>query len=485
VRAGPKAEASRRALPGVSAGSPVDDLDAWLRRWVRVPRGTGAGGPLTLRPFQRALAADVLDPDVRLTVWVCGRGNAKTTTAAALGLHHVVEGPEGATCGIVATDERAALRVLRTATRMVETSPSLSKRVTPYADRLVCPRTGGELLALPAEMRRVEGSDLTLPIADEVGLMERPVWESLLLSQKRAGSTALAIGTPSPPAWRDRAPLLDLVTAGRVGDDPTLRLHEYGSDGRHAVDCAHCRESANPGLGDLLDEAQLLSSLPPKTRDSEYRRARLAQWVEADSESWLTAEGWDACAEPERATDGDVVLILDGSFSQDSTAVLGATISPRPHLFVVGLWESPPDDPSWRVDVVEVEDAIREAARRLPVREVAADPFRWTRSLQVLAADGLPVVEFPQTSQRMSPATTGLTEAVLNREVTHDGDPRLRAHVLNAVLRDDRRGVRLSKVSKHSKRRIDLAVCGVMGHARATWHARSAPPKRRRRVVSW
>lgn len=72
--------------------------------------------------------------------------------------------------------------MLRTATRMVETSPSLSKRITVYADRLVCPRTGGELIALPAEMRRVEGLDVTLPICDEVGLVERDVWESLLLS---------------------------------------------------------------------------------------------------------------------------------------------------------------------------------------------------------------------------------------------------------------------------------------------------------------
>ncbi len=483
MRAGPKPEASTRALP--SSGAGVEGLDAWLRRWVQVPRGTGAGGPFVLRDYQRGIAADVLDDAVRLVLWICGRGNGKSGLSAGLGLHHIIEGEPGSTAAIVSTDERAAARVLRTATRMVETSPSLSKRITVYADRLVCPRTGGELLALPAEMRRVEGGDFTLPIADEIGLIERDVWESLLLSMKRPGSTMLAIGTPSPYAWRERAPLLDLLVAGRVGDDPSMRLHEFGSDPSHGVDCRHCWEAANPGLGDVLDLAQVEASMPPKTREVEFRRARLGQWSEVDVESWLPAGAWRACADPEPIADGTrVVLALDGSFSDDSTAVVAATVSPRPHLAVVGLWEQPADDPSWRVDVAQVEDVIRAACRRWDVREVACDPDRWQRTRQALTAEGIPVVEHPQTQPRMAPATIALRDAVLNREVTQDGHDRLRVHVANAVLRDDRRGVRLSKVSKFSRRRIDAAVACVMAHSRANWHARQAP-KQRRRVLSW
>ncbi len=450
-----------------------------------MPRGTGAGGPFVLREYQRAIAADMVDEVVRLVLWVAGRGNGKSGLSAGLGLHHIVEGAEGSTAAIVSTDERAAARVLRTATRMVETSPSLSKRITVYADRLVCPRTGGELLALPAEMRRVEGGDFTLPICDEVGLVERDVWESLLLSMKRPGSTMLAIGTPSPFNWRDRAPLLDLLLAGRLGDDPTMRLHEHTSDPAHPLDCMHCLEAANPGLGDVLDLAQVMASMPPKTREMEFRRARLAQWPEVDVEGWLPAGAWDACEQPGAPADGArVVLALDGSFDDDSTAVIGATIGLRPHLFVVGMWERPETDPSWRVDVAEVEAAIRAACRQWDVREVAADPYRWTRTMQALSAEGVPIVEHPQTAPRMAPATIGLRDAIVNRETTHDGDKRLRSHAANAVLRDDRRGVRLTKVSKHSRRKIDGAVAAVMAHGRASWHARQAP-KKRKRVVSW
>lgn len=71
----------------------------------------------------------------------------------------------------------------------------------------------------------------------------------------------------------------------------------------------------------------------------------------------------------------------------------------------------------------------------------------------------------------MTPATTALYEAVVNSQVTHDGDKRLARHVANAVLKADSRGTRLVKEHKDSKRRIDLAVAAVMAHDRARHHA--------------
>ncbi|MEP6697369.1 MAG: terminase TerL endonuclease subunit [Pseudonocardiales bacterium] len=129
------------------------------------------------------------------------------------------------------------------------------------------------------------------------------------------------------------------------------------------------------------------------------------------------------------------------------------------------LWEPPATDPSYRVPVADVEEAVRQACRRWDVREIAADPFRWTRTLQALDAERLPVVEFPQSPQRMTPATTALFEAVVNRQVTHSGDPRLARHVADAVVKEDARGTRLAKGT--ITRRIDLAVAVVMAYDRA------------------
>ncbi len=90
------------------------------------------------------------------------------------------------------------------------------------------------------------------------------------------------------------------------------------------------------------------------------------------------------------------------------------------------------------------------------------DPFRWARTLQELAEEGLPMIEYPQSPQRMTPATQRFYEAVVNRQLTHSGDPRLGRHMDAAVLKVDARGQRITKESKHSARRIDLAIAAVM-----------------------
>ena len=129
--------------------------------------------------------------------------------------------------------------------------------------------------------------------------------------------------------------------------------------------------------------------------------------------------------------------------------------------------------------VAEVEQTIRDACRRWQVAEVVADPFRWTRTLQALEAEGLPVVEFPHSPARLTAATRDLFSAAVNGNLTHSGDPKLAAHVAAAVVTEDARGIRLSKTSRsRTARKIDLAACLVMAHSRATWRATRRPAER-------
>ena len=67
-----------------------------------------------------------------------------------------------------------------------------------------------------------------------------------------------------------------------------------------------------------------------------------------------------------------------------------------------------------------------------------------------LDGEGLPVMEYPQSPGRMTPATARFYEAVVNGQLTHSGDSRLARHVGNAVLREDARGARLAKERKDS-----------------------------------
>jgi phage terminase large subunit-like protein len=67
----------------------------------------------------------------------------------------------------------------------------------------------------------------------------------------------------------------------------------------------------------------------------------------------------------------------------------------------------------------------------------------------------------------MTPATQRFTQMVLERQLTHDGNPALNRHVSNAVLKQDSRGTRIYKENKSSSRKIDLAVAAIMGLERA------------------
>lgn len=307
--------------------------------------------------------------------------------------------------------------------------------------------------------------------------MDRRTFEVMLDSMgKRPTSLLLCIGTPA----EDRESVMWDMLANP--DDPLTTFTEFAAPDGCALDDVEAWKVANPALDDFLFAGAIRAGLPPKTREPRFRRMRLGQWAEGSSDQWAEPGPWAARSTGVAIPDGETVcLALDGSFSQDSTALGAATISATPHLDVAGHWANP-GDKEWRVDVLAVEEAIRQACKRWRAKEICADPYRWTRSLQVLAQEGLPVTEFPQSAARMAPARMGLQEAVTNGQVTHSGDKRLTEHVLNAVVTEDSRGTRIHKRSKSSTRRIDLAVCGVMAWSRATHHASK---KSRRKVVAW
>jgi phage terminase large subunit-like protein len=174
-----------------------------------------------------------------------------------------------------------------------------------------------------------------------------------------------------------------------------------------------------------------------------------------------------------------VILGFDGSFSGDSTALVGVTVEPTPRAWLVAVWEKPPtatDD--WRVDIAEVEATIIAECAKRNVIEVACDPFRWQRSMQELAAMGLPIVEYNSSSPaRMVPATAKMYDAIMAGGLMHDHAPTLARHLDNCVVKTDRLGPRITKEHRGSPRKIDAAVSLVMAFDRATWvREQVAPP---------
>ncbi len=483
MKAGPKSAVDPTPLPLRTRATGSARLAKFCQQFIVVPKGTGARTRMRLRPWQVDLVASVWDaqPRPRLAGWMLPRGQGKSTLVAALGLYDLLLGQEGAQIVVAASDERQAGIVFSTAARMVDLDERLSSRVQVFQNKLVVPERGATFTCLPAEPRRLEGLDPSLAILDEIGVVSREVYEVVALaSGKRDESTVLGIGTPGPDP-DDNVLLTMRDYAASNPDDPSFVWREHSAAGfeDHPPDCQHCWELANPGLDDLVRRDAMHALLPPKTREATFRRARLCQFVTDTDGAFLPPGLWPSLATGEGVPDGaEVVLALDGSFNGDATALLVATVDRRPHVDVAGLWEPPRADPEYRVPVADVEQAIRAACLRWRVREVVADPFRWTRTLQALDAERIPIVEFPQSAARMTPATTGTYEAAVNGDLSHSGHADLARHVGNAVLTEDARGVRLGKHRRHSTRRIDLAVCLVMAHSRATFHAATPRPSR-------
>jgi phage terminase large subunit-like protein len=366
--------------------------------------------------------------------------------------------------------------IFTTAARMVELDEDLAARVQVFKDHLLEPRTNSVFMALPADPGALQGWDPSLAIVDELHVVGDDTFEAMAArAGKREQSLLLAISTP-PKAGQDNSVMRRLVDHGRAGAHPSFCFAEFAAPAGCAVDDEAAWAQANPALDDFLHRDALRATLPPKMREAAFRRYRLGQWVAVD-DAWLPDGAWAACADATRSIgDGaEVVIALDGSFSRDCTALVMATVTDQPHVHLYRLWDAPEGSRDWRVPVVEVEDAIRAACLRWRVLEVAADPYRWQRSPEVLDADGIPVSEFFQNAARMGPATARAYQLIVDQVLTHDGDPRLARHVANAILKADSRGARLSKEHKDSTRRIDAVVCMVMAVHRAAELADTTP----------
>jgi phage terminase large subunit-like protein len=442
---------------------------AFLERFIVMPKGTGARKRMVVRDWQRDRIHELYDPDPRprFGLWSMPRGQGKSAMASALGLYGIhADGVDDALVVVVAADERQAGIVFNTAVRMTELSKPLLDRTQIFRDHLYVPGSGSTFCVLPAEAHRLEGLDPSTAIIDEIGVVDRRTYEVIASATgKRDRSLTLMIGTPS--SSREDSVMWDLRIDALTNPNPASVFFEYvAPDLEHPVDCEHCWQVANPALDDLLHRDAVRALLPPKIREATFRRKKLGQWVEDSMHQWMPPELWAACADHDRLVDEGTmwVLGLDGSATGDVTALVAVSVEDLPHVEVVAYWQPTERDP---VPVLEVEEAIRVVCKERQVANVVADPFRWTRSLQVLTGEGFPVLEYPQQPGRLAPATASFYEAVVNKALTHDGDPELARHISHAVIKADPRGERIVKEHKKSPRRIDLAMAAVMAFDRA------------------
>nr|WP_041312487.1 terminase TerL endonuclease subunit [Mycobacterium sp. JS623] len=496
MRRGPRPPVDESPLPWrrKRGESESEAFGRFCRKYLRL----SGGKVFDPRPWQLDLVASVWDPvpRPRLAAWALARGNAKSTLAAAMACYVLLTGGDDVSVDVVAVDQNQAGIVFGIAAKFIARHSELETRVQVYRERLVIPARGAELVCLPGSAPALEGRSPDFCVVDEGGRVDQEVYEVVALaSGKKPTSLILLIGTPGPRPDNVLAQFRQHALDNP--DDPSQVYREISAAQwpDHPTDCddhgdgpgSGCLSAANPGLDDFLFRDALMALQPPKMSESHFRRARLVQWVSSTDDSALPPGLWESLSTGEIVPPGSkVVLSFDGSYSgTDATVLTVATVSRTPHIDVVQAWQRPDySQTDWRVPILEVEQAIRNACQHWQVAEICADTYRWQRSLAVLQAEGLPIVEFPQTVSRMSAATAEFLTACRNDQLTHSGHPIMAEHIGNAVLTEDNRGGRMVKASRSRHAgRIDAAITAVMAYSRASWLA--THPKKKNRAWSF
>ncbi len=176
--------------------------------------------------------------------------------------------------------------------------------------------------------------------------------------------------------------------------------------------------------------------------------------------------------------ESSISIGFDGSWSHDSTAVVATTMDGA-WQWCAGLWEKDEADPAWRVDKAEVNAVIAALFDRYRVSRLYADPAFWSRDTAEWEGRWPEqVAEFWMTGARALKAARAYMAyraAIRQREVSFGGpfSDAFRRHLLNAVEKPYQVHVdagelhTIRKQSRHSTRRIDIAVAATL-----SWQAR-------------
>lgn len=408
-----------------------------------------------------------------------GRKAGKTELVAGLGWYFLLADREpAAEVYSCAGDKEQARVMFNVAKTMHELSPRLQEVARVYRDVIEVPSTGSTWRVVSAEAYTKEGLNPSHVLFDELHVQRDRDFYDVMTLGSGARLQPLVLGLTT--AGKDLDTICGeryqhglRVQAGEVDDPGFLMLwHGLDPDDESPLDSPETWRKAHPEVGGIVSE-EYVARLQQTKPEYQFRRYILNQWVGAE-EAWLPTGAWAACRAPEpyelaprRTTFGGA----DASTTDDSTGVvLAQWTDPDPETGATRLrvkarvWERPvvAGQPvrEWKIPQAEVENHLRTAHELYELDTVNYDPALLHRAADVLEDEGLPMVRFPQTAERMVPACQDLYNLVVRGELEHDGDPALARHLRAAAAKETERGWRLVKTKSSAK--IDLAVALAM-----------------------
>lgn len=455
----------------------------FIEKYCRAPKGTGYGEPLRLMPAQKEWLEETLVAGVDAAVESYPAGNGKSTFSAAFGLWGTFDDDQTGSpvVPVIATTVGQAIRsVWGVAESMVRAEPELLTRALIFTgvgtSRIRFPYNGGDMFPISNDVDGLQGLDPSLGLVDEIGFQPMDSWNAILLrAGKREQSLIMGLGTPG----LDRENALWLLRSGVMEGEPHpgFVFREYAADPDCALDDRDQWRKANPALvaGFMRESALETALIMNRHTPSQFRIFRLGQWVEG-VESWLGEDGWsvwEGLRDPyEFKPDAPTWIGVDVGIVRDSTAVV--TIQERSDGRLHAkcrLWVPAKGTP---VDVTDVMHHLRQQAKTYSVAEISFDPRLFDVPAKMLSDERLPMVEIPQSVERMTPIIGNLAELIRARGISHDEDVAFRTHVLNAVPRFNERGMTLQK--SKSRGRIDACIALALGVDRALHRRKRKSP---------
>lgn len=459
------------------------EVIAWIEMFCVFTQAQWYGQPFRLLPWQKQMILELFETDVdgrrryRWSYISVPKKNGKTELMAALALWFLCASgePSPLVACAAGSDDQADL-IFGAAKTMAEESPKLRQICETFDGEIQVPSIpGAKLVRVAASARKfgsnLDGKNIFVVVCDELHVWEGDrgeiVWGTLTRGTvARREPMVIQITT----AGFDRQSICyrQYEHAKRVLDDPEYDRAFYAYI-REAAEGADFRdpavwEAANPSFGEIMHGGFYQDQLT-KQPENEFRRFYLNQWTRS-AECWLPPGAWEACYSDDDIPDGAEVFVgVDVALYHDSTAV--AVVWPHDDRFVVRSRVWNPDGN--KIDVADVMEHIRQLSRRYKIQRVSFDPRFFDVPAGMLADEGIPMVEIPQSPERMVPACGQAWELIVGGQLAHNGDPVLEEHVLSAQQRPGERGWTLSKAK--SGRKIDACIAMILALSLA-----SSPP---------
>jgi hypothetical protein len=318
---------------------------------------------------------------------------------------------------------------------------------------------------------------------------------------KKGASRALSITNAYEPGEESVAQMAreawEKVAAGQAVDTGMLYDSlEAPPDAKLTAEDAPAVVEAVRGDADWLDVPRIIQEiLDIRNPPSQSRRFYYNQIV-ATEDAWVTPQEWDALAEVSKVDDGELIALgFDGSLTDDHCALVGARISDG-YRFPLGVWD--PADHGGEAPREAIDGAVRQAFEKYDVVAFFSDLHPWESYVDAWDRDlgrerGRELCAAASPKHRVAwdmrtrvkeftlEGTERLHNEIVEGKVHHDGDRKVRQHVVNARRRPNQWGVGFGKEHRESSRKVDaLSAMILAGLARRAYLALPKTRQRRR-----